>query len=235
VTEDLSEAIESIQELEGNETDLWRPALEVIPADGVSVSTLADFLGPETIASSDPTATRIDELQFDLRMGPCWDAVATRQPVLAGHLRTFGSSRWPLFAAAAADEGVGALHAFPMVVGPLALGAIDFYTLRPGELSSEYSRDALTLADAVARVVLKRAIRLNGESDTPEVGAGFSRRLVHQATGVVIAQLNVSPEDALLLIHAHAFSAERSVMAVAEDIVERRLDFSERTGEGDHE
>jgi hypothetical protein len=40
---------------------------------------------------------------------------------------------------------------------------------------------------------------------------------------MVLAQLDVTPADALLLIRAHAFANGRSVREIATEIVERRL------------
>lgn len=51
-------------------------------------------------------------------------------------------------------------------------------------------------------------------------------REVHQATGMVVAQLDASPADALLAIRAHADGHAMTVRAVADEILSRRLDFS---------
>ena len=48
---------------------------QVFPVTGSAVSTVGGFLGSETVAASDEYAARLDELQFDLGEGPCWDAV----------------------------------------------------------------------------------------------------------------------------------------------------------------
>ncbi|WP_375372628.1 ANTAR domain-containing protein [Clavibacter capsici] len=49
---------------------------------------------------------------------------------------------------------------------------------------------------------------------------------MHQATGMVIAQMGLSAADALLVLRGHAFATNRSVRDVANDVVERRLDFT---------
>jgi hypothetical protein len=225
LSSEYSRAVQQISELGGREADLWRPVLDVIPLEGASVSTVADFLGAETVSASDDLAARIDELQFDLGEGPCWDAVSSRRPVYEPNLAAPTTIRWPSFTAALAGDGVGALFAFPLVFGTLALGAMDLYARAPGDLSEEHSRDALGLAHAVAKMVLTRAITTSADPEGVDASP-FSRRSLHQATGVVISQVGASPEDARLLIHAHAFASGRPVIEVAEDILNRRLDFS---------
>ena len=54
----------------------------------------------------------------------------------------------------------------------------------------------------------------------------LSRRVVHQATGVVLAQLELSPEDAQLVIQGQAFATGRTMADVAEDVVAGRLRFT---------
>jgi hypothetical protein len=55
----------------------------------------------------------------------------------------------------------------------------------------------------------------------------YSRREVHQATGMVVAQLDVVAAEALLIIEAHAFAAGVTVRALAADIVARRVDLAD--------
>jgi hypothetical protein len=223
---DVAHAIANVGALRGHESLLWRPVLELIPISGASISTIAKFLGSETVAASDNVAARIDELQFDLGEGPCWEAMRTAQPVLAPKIRNYPSSAWPAFSDAIADVQVEALFAFPLVFGPLRLGAMDLYSSIPVELSDAETAQGSALADAISRVVLERAIRLSRKSTYADEVTPFSRRLVHQATGMVLAQLDIDAEDAQLLIQAHAYSTGRTVREVAEDILERTLDFS---------
>ena len=57
-------------------------------------------------------------------------------------------------------------------------------------------------------------------------GPWSERAEVHQATGMVVAQLGLPEEDALALIRAHAYSRDQSVGRTAKDIIEHRLTFS---------
>ena len=55
-----------------------------------------------------------------------------------------------------------------------------------------------------------------------EAGPDF-RFVVHQASGMVSAQLDVTLGEALVRMRAFAFAHDRPLAAVAEDIVARRL------------
>jgi hypothetical protein len=65
-----------------------------------------------------------------------------------------------------------------------------------------------------------------------EAGGNF-RFVVHQAAGMVAVQLGVPVADALVHLRARAFSSDRPVADVADDVINRRLRFSPPDGD-DH-
>jgi hypothetical protein len=222
----FSDAVDSLSNLAGHESELWRPVLDAIPLEGAAISTIADFLGNETVSASSSLAARLDELQFDLGEGPCWDAMEHRRPILEPDIRRNPNGSWPAFSRAITEHDVGAIFAFPLAFGPLKIGAMDLYSGTPRELSAREERQSTIIASLVSRIVLERAIRRADEPDLLGPEDTFSRRLIHQATGMVLAQLGISADDAHLLIQGHAFALGRSMREMAEEILERRLDFS---------
>jgi GAF domain-containing protein len=220
---DLSSALQ-------RNTSLCTPFLDVLPIDGAAISTLGAPFGSETVCASDRLVGRLDEVQIDLGEGPCWQAQATRRPVLTPDIREAGCDAWPVFAEAIRDDDVGALHAFPLIIGPLSIGAIDLYSGRAGSLSDEQVAHAIDLAAIAARQVLRRALSAREPHSRDEASAidtEYSRRVVDQATGMVLAQLDVSATDALLILRGHAFAHGRSAREIAAEIVERRLDLAQ--------
>jgi hypothetical protein len=228
MTESFASAADAITAAGGTRASLCLPFLAVLPVTGASVSTLAAPFNTETVCASDTLAARLDELQIDLGEGPCWDALANRQPVLAPDVRSGEQHDWPMFTGSIIDEKVGALYAFPLVVGSLGVGALDLYSTEADSLNATQVEGAMSLAAVAARQVLRRAMSsLAAETADLEREEGqYSRRVVHQATGMVLAQLDVSAEDALLIIRAHAYASGRSVRDVSNDIIERRLDLA---------
>ena len=57
------------------------------------------------------------------------------------------------------------------------------------------------------------------------------RAEVHQASGMVAAQLDITVGQALVRLRAHAFGNGRNLTDVAHDVVGRRLRFDARSGE----
>ena len=225
----MAESFEAVLEMLERAPDQpeWycRAFVSVFPVAGAAVSTIGQILGSETLAASDAQAARIDELQFDLGEGPCWDAMRSANPVLQPAIRTSGRARWPAFTESILREAVSSVFAFPLVVGPLRFGAIDLYSPAPVSLSQTQTHQAEAMAQIVSRHVLRRALTSIGEAPQDPVSA-YSRRLIHQASGVVLAQVDVSADDARLMIQGQAFAAGRPMMDVAKDILDGRLRFT---------
>jgi hypothetical protein len=131
---------------------------------------------------------------------------------------------WPAFLAAVRKENVGAMYAFPLGLGPLQFGAIDLYDLQSRELSEQHVEQTAALAEIISRRVLRSALERAGDAGQDDRNP-FSRRVVQQATGFVIAQLGVSAQDAELLLQGRAFVEGRSVREIAEDVLTRRSGF----------
>ena len=223
----FTEARGAILDAPGSE--LSAPFVAAFPIDGASISVLAGPVSGLTISATDAVATRLDELQFDLGEGPCWSALAHRIPVLMD--TDSASSDWPTFRQAVASDTltqkVGLLHAFPLAIGSLDIGAIDLYSGDPEPLTPELISEASSLAGIAAWRVLRTILQDHSQGyDSDSIG--YSRREIHQATGMIVVQLNVTPEDAELLLRAHAFANDQSVRDVAKEVVARRLDFSVR-------
>jgi hypothetical protein len=215
--------------LESLGSELSDPFVAAFPIDGASISVLAGPATGLTVSASDVVANRLDELQFDLGEGPCWSALAHRLPVLMDARADV--TDWPAFRQAVASDAiadrVGAMFAFPLTIGTLDIGAIDLYSGDSRPLSPDLVEEASSLADIAAWRVLRTILQDPAQGYDAE-SIGYSRREVHQATGMIIVQLGVSPEDAELLLRAHAFAGERTVREVAKDVVARRLDFATR-------
>jgi hypothetical protein len=219
----FSDAMSRLQSGVGGSREYSAPFLDVLPVTGATVATLGDLLGTETLSATDDRAARLDELQFDLGEGPCWDALRLLRPVLEPDVNN-PHHTWPAFSPALREHQVSSIFAFPLVVGSLRIGAIDLYSLEPVTLRESQTRQATALAEVIGRKVLRNALATVDVEEHP-VNA-YSRRLIHQATGMVLAQLDLTADDARLVIHGHAFAVGKTMKEVAQDVLEGRLSFS---------
>ncbi|ROS52619.1 ANTAR domain-containing protein [Frigoribacterium sp. PhB24] len=205
--------------------DLCRPFLDAFGVSGAAMSTLGGPLGTGAVCASDRLSARRDEIQFDLGEGPCWQAHSTNRAVVESDLATAPPAAWPAAAAALSEAGVTSVAAFPLSYGRLDLGAVDLYSDERRELTDDEVDQASTLACIAGRAVLTRALDALEAGDDSLFPTTFSRE-VHQASGIVMVQLGVGVDEALLVIRGHAWSSGRPLREIASEIVLRRLDFS---------
>lgn len=169
--------------------------------------------------ATDPVSLVLDDLQRTVGEGPGVAARALGGPVLVADLATAGA-RWPAFTPAAQAAGVAAVFSFPLHVGAVRVGTLDLHRDSEGSLGRDALRDALTLADIATHLVLDDL----DSPDPMDVGLlSDVHAVVHQATGVVTAQLNISMHDALLRIRAHAYAHQTPLDEVSRRIVARNL------------
>ncbi len=196
----------------------------VLPAcgAGVTVQTLDGALG--VAAASDPASAALEDTQFALGVGPCVDAFAWRRPVLTPTLAAVDERRWPGYATPALERGGAAVFAFPLQVGAARLGVLDIYRARRGSLSTYELALALDFgAVAVRRLLDARVDPAGRQQGGVLTGALDNRMEVYQAQGILLAQLSVGLEEAMVRLRAHAYATDRRVSDVAKDVVTGRL------------
>ncbi len=194
---------------------------------GAGLAVMSTLPASETRYVSDEKSARIEALQFELGEGPCMDAFAAGRPVLVPDVSGREQRlRWPAFTEGAEAAGVGALFAFPLQLGAIRIGVLDLYRDRPGRLDEDELGDALVFADTVTLLLLAED-HTNG-ADWPS-SAFDHHAAVHQATGMVMAQLGGSIEAAFDRLRAHAYAEDRPLDEVAVDVVNRRLRFDPLT------
>jgi GAF domain-containing protein len=179
-----------------------------------------------SLCTTNSVSNLIDELQFTLGEGPCIDAYHHDRVVLEPDLAHPDTPRWFAFTPRALDAGVRAIFGFPLKQGAARLGALHLYQSQPGHLSDDQHADALVMAEVIAQQVINtQAGALPGSvAEDLEAGADF-HSIVHNAAGIVSVQLGVSVTEALVRLRAYAFSENRLVRDVAQDVVTRRLKF----------
>jgi hypothetical protein len=197
--------------------------------DGAAISMHTASPLRETLWATDATAELLEELQFTLGEGACMDAARSGRPVLISDIADVAqTSRWPVYAEAVVEQtGVGAVFALPLQWATINLGVLDLHRKAPGHLTSAGLSDALGAADVGALMLL--GLRTDPGEDRVWDRSWGDRVEIHQATGMVVAQMDVNATDAFARLRAYAFAEHRLLGDVARDVVARRLRFTEDT------
>jgi hypothetical protein len=208
---------------------ICRACVAGLDIDGAAISLHTASTLRETLFATDATADLLEDLQFSLGEGACIEARRTGRPVLVPDMTdTADTSRWPIYAGAVLEQAnVRAIFALPLQWGTINLGVLNLYRSAPGSLSRTQLLDARSAADTAALLLL--GLRTDPGDEQPWDQSWSSRAEIHQATGMVLAQLGVTAADAFARLRAHAFAEQRLLGDVARDVVARRLTFTNDT------
>ena len=163
-------------------------------------------------------ALRSSKTFSTLGEGPGPDALASGRPVRVPDLARVRPGRWPALLGAPKGLPVRAVFAFPLGLGAIQIGVVTIVRNRARALSAQETDDVT----AVARLLTARF--LGGGHGTPPV---LHRTVVHQATGMISVQLGRPLAEALMRLRAYAYTRDRPITEVAQDVVARRLRFND--------
>jgi len=200
---------------------LCRAAVIGLGLEGAAVHVMTESGSSGIGASSGPRATSLAELVVSVGEGPTVDAFSTRRPVLVPDL-VANAARWPGYVEEGSRAGLGAVWSFPLHLGAVVVGVLDLYDGRARSLSEQ----DLSLAVHLSRLSLDRLLDRHGElGDGPDGGLAVGLAAVdhhaevHQAQGMVMVDLGVDLAEALVLMRAHAFAQELSLLQLARAII----------------
>lgn len=204
---------------------LCAAAIAILGATGASMTFASADPGRTVVAASDQVADAFEQLQDVLGEGPGLQAHRDGRAVVLA----LGSSSQDsaMFAEEAGRTHAGhTIYALPMRPFGQAFGVLMLYTA-PGRWLARSTADGQFLADAIGAAVLRYP-------DTDDLSqAWVPRARIHQATGMLIAQLGTGPEDALALLRARAFADSISLDEMAAQVVDGVVLFSASDDHGE--
>jgi diguanylate cyclase (GGDEF)-like protein len=136
---------------------LVRQIVRVVPVTSAGVTLIGGDGSPHLVAASNDAALRFEQLQTELSDGPCVLAHGSGAAVSVADLSV--EERFPRFATAASQAGLGSVFAFPLNHGRVRLGALDLYNESVGALDSDSMAAAQTLANVATAYLLNARTR----------------------------------------------------------------------------
>ena len=181
---------------------------------------LADPRGELRVVAASSEAARLLELfQLQNDQGPCLDCFRAGRPVAAADLAA-EAQRWPRFAAAAQQAGFAAVQALPMRLRDQVIGTLNLFKTTPDGLAPAVVVAATALVDvATIGILQERAVRQQ------EIVAGQlqlalnSRAIIEQAKGILAERLQITPNEAFILLRRHAHDHNHPLTRLAVDVI----------------
>jgi hypothetical protein len=204
-----------------------RTATQVVPGADLASMTVLNADGRfRTPVRTERLALRLDEAQYQADEGPCVDATRQRGIGLAqGDDLAAADTPWQRFSPSAVRLGVRSVVAvglFPQSSSP-RLGALNLYAHAPGSLADVDVDITVALASylAVALVAVSQVDAARQEAANLRQ-ALETRDLIGQAKGIVMADRQVTAEQAFDLLSAASQRLNVKLRDLAEQIVQAR-------------
>jgi hypothetical protein len=202
-------------------TDLTEHCVALLDVDAAGLLLADPFDRLRLLAATSEQARELELFQLQADEGPCVDSFVTSRPVSVADLRAV-TDRWPQFVPAALDAGFSSVHAVPMRAAGIELGALGLFGTRPGALDEADLLTAQTLAH-VACVALLQERAPTPSTVMPQLRAALaSRVVVEQAKGFLREILDVSVEEAFVVLRSYARAHGEHLTDVARRLMSDR-------------
>lgn len=195
----------------------------VLPVDGAAICLL-DPAGIRVPAGvSDHDAATAERLEFTAGQGPGLDAHTAGCTVIA--TETLIAQEWPMYYHCLVEHTrFRAITAVPLPGALLGLGTLELYFRRPHGIADLDMIDTDHIATQITDLLTQNGAAdptpRPGWSDTPDAAG---RTAVITAIELLGTTLTLSGYDALTLLRARAYATDRTVDALAADILRHRI------------
>ena len=190
-----------------------------VDAAGLLLADAGEAL--QLVAASTERARIVELFQIQSDEGPCLDCYRAGQAVIVSDIRAEqAGARWPRFAAAAQAAGFAGVHAIPMRLRDEIIGTLNLFSAAPGGLDPAVARAAQALVDvATIGILQERAIHQQELVASQLQVALNSRVVIEQAKGILAERLQVSPDEAFLLLRRYARNHNHRLTELAGDVI----------------
>jgi hypothetical protein len=194
-----------------------RAAIRCVPGTDYAGITTYQSGRLGTVAATDALVGRVDAIQYELRAGPCVDAVIEKSIFRSGDLRHDG--RWPGFGRRAAEEaGINSMLAVRLYLEELNFPAgLNLYA-KAGDAFSESAELLVSVLATHAALAVSGATARGRASHLEK--ALLSNREIGVAMGVLMNQHKITREQAFGLLRLTSQNANRKLADIAREVAD---------------
>lgn len=191
---------------------LLEMCVEAVEACDFAGISLVEDERVRTLAASDETLREIDDLQFELRQGPCFDAMRQHDVITANDLST--DPRWPQWGPLVSDRtGVRSSMSYRLFTTQRSLGALNMYAKQP----SSFTHDDVLEGHVVAT---HAAVAVAGTLKEAQLTRALeTRTVIGQATGILMERFGMDAESAFATMRRVSQTHNVKLHTLASDLV----------------
>lgn len=193
-------------------TAITRAALSTVPGfDHVGITITHRDGTLETKSGTDQLVWDLDEVQYGLQEGPCYDSIRGAGVTVVENARH--DQRWPHYMPEAVQRGLRAQLAVGLYEDDRSLGGLNLYSTE----SDEVHPDAVDIAELFA---VQATIALGRSRQEGQLNAGLaSRKVIGQAIGIIQERYTLDEDRAFQFLIRAASTSNVKLRDVASELV----------------
>jgi GAF domain-containing protein len=200
--------------------------VDVLEVDAAGLMLVAPEGDLRVMASSSEAMRVLELFELQAQEGPCLDCYRTGLPVVNQDLAGV-NGRWPRFAAEAIVAGFQTVHALPMRLRGVVIGALNLFSADPGEMETSDLDAAQAMADVATIAILQHRAALEAQILNEQLNYALNSRIViEQAKGMIAERETLNMEQAFSALRNHARNHNLRLVDVARDIITAKLSVS---------
>jgi GAF domain-containing protein len=194
--------------------------LEVSAAGLMLVAPEGDL---RVVADSSEAVRAVELFELQSEEGPSLDAFRTGAPVVNQDLETV-NGRWPRFAAKAIECDFRSVHALPMRLRSVTIGALSLFRAHEGALEEGDVMAAQALADVATIAIVHHRAATEAQLVNEQLNHALNSRIViEQAKGVVAERTGLDMDQAFARLRHHARNHNLRLVDAAHAVIDGTL------------
>ncbi|GAB88601.1 GAF and ANTAR domain-containing protein [Gordonia rhizosphera] len=218
-SEDTVRMAEIIRGLRAESTDteavlrgISKTAVDSVPGTEYASVTLVTGGRIETPVIVGDLAGASDDLQRELNEGPCVRSAIDDATILVDDMRR--EQRWPRYAAAATELGIGSIACFCLYINGHDFGALNLLSTT----THAFDQDAISIGELFAAHC---ATAFSAVREKEQLRAALSSRdLIGQAKGMLMERFRIDADAAFLLLSRLSQDSNTKLVEVATRIID---------------
>lgn len=184
---------------------------------GAAAASITQAKGQKfvTVAATSELARSADEIQYELRTGPCIDAIVEQTIYRPRDLRS--DRRWPEFGQRASRLGIRSMLSYRMNVDHGTIGGLNLYSGQVDAFDDMAAAIGLLLATHGA--VAASAVAHLNQAEQLTVALATNRQ-IGEAMGILMATHRVTENQAFDLLRIASQNTNRKLREVAAEVIE---------------
>ena len=193
--------------------------VEMLDVTAAGLKLVAPEGDLRVVASSSEAMRLVELFELQSQEGPCPDCYGTGAPSLSPDLAS-ATGRWPRFAPVAFEAGFRAVHALPMRLRGLTIGALNLFRSEEGLLSEADLITAQAMADVATIAILQHRAAAAAHTVIDQLGHALdSRVVIEQAKGLLAARSGQDMDSAFARLRRHARNHNLRLADVAQSVI----------------